>query len=84
MWRLQRWALACLLLLETADDSASSCVNHEKRQGKEDADGRSGDDAYGCRVALGDQYVCKHCVKDGTPQATGERLYHIESERGRR
>ena len=77
-------ALACLLLLEAADDLASSCVNYEKRKGKDDADGRSGGNAYGRRVALGGQYVCEHRVEDGAPKATGERLHHIESERGRR
>ena len=84
MWRLQRWTLACLFLPETADESASNCVNYEKRKGKDNADDRSGDNAYGCRAALGDQYVCKHRVEDGAPKAAGERLHHIESERGRR
>ena len=84
MWRLQRWALARLSLFEAVDDSASNCVNYEKHQGKDNADGRSGDNAYGRRVALGDQYVCKYRVEDGAPKAAGERLHHIESERGRR
>ena len=84
MWWLQCWALARLLLVETADDTASNCVYYEKHQGKDDANDGARDDAYSCRAVLTDQYVCEHRIEDGTPQATGERLHHIETECGSR
>ena len=63
---------------------ASSCIDDEERQSKDDANDGTRDDIYSCRAVLADQYVCEQRIEDGTPQATGERLHHIETERGGR
>ena len=71
-------------LLETTGDKASSCIDDENRQRKDDANDSTRDDTYSCRAVLADQYVCEQRIEDWTPQATGERLHHIETERGGR
>ena len=84
MWVLPRLAVACLLSLELASDKASSRIDGEKRQGEDDANDGTRDDTYSCQAVLADHYVCEQRIEDGTPQATGERLHHIETERGGR
>ena len=74
----------CYLLFEATNDKASGFIDEEEREGKDDADGRTGDDACGCWVASVDQYVCKHCIEDRSPKAASERLHHVEAERGGR
>ena len=60
------------MTFEHADDFDSSCVDYQKQEGKNDADGDAGSDACRCWVVSADQYVYKRRIEDGAPKAAGE------------